>query len=51
MDRVYNELFAGIRKFIEEVRYCNEDEEARYWFMVRCYCNLASSLDDFEIHS
>lgn len=36
---------------IEEDKYCNEDEEASQWFMVRCSGNLACSLDDFEIHS
>lgn len=36
---------------IEEDKYCNEDEEASQWFMVRCSGDLACSLDDFEIHS
>ena len=36
---------------IEEDKYCNEDEEAGQWFMVRCSGDLACSLDDFEIHS
>lgn len=36
---------------IEEDKYCNEDEEASQWFIVRCSGDLACSLDDFEIHS
>lgn len=36
---------------IEEDKYCNEDEAASQWFMVRCSGDLACSLDDFEIHS
>ena len=36
---------------IEEDKYCNEDEEASQWFMVRCSGDFACSLDDFQIHS
>lgn len=36
---------------IEEDKYCNEDEEAGQWFMVRCSGDLTCSLEDFQIHS